>query len=120
MLITVPAFQSLFSNHDVFLKHRRRYGRKQLLVLLRSCGLHVEKCHYFYSGLFFARWASLLLTKEKPVEKQTSIGEWRFGEKHVITRIVRAILNIDFRVCAALAKLRIYLPGLSLLAVCRK
>lgn len=120
LFITVPAFQFLFSNHDVFLKHRRRYSRKQLLALLYSCNLKVEKCHYFYSSLFFARWASLLLKKGKPADNQTGIGEWRFGERHIVTRIIYAVLNIDFCVCAFLAKLHICLPGLSVLAVCRK
>jgi len=36
VLITVPAFQFLFSEHDQFLKHYRRYNRKQLLNLIKT------------------------------------------------------------------------------------
>jgi len=117
IFITVPAFQHLFSGLDTFLKHYRRYNRRQLLTLLHSCNLSVEKCHYFYTSLFFARWISLLFRK-KPVDKV--LGGWNFSDKHIITRLIYIILNIDFHICAFFAKFKIYLPGLSLLAVCRK
>lgn len=120
VFITVPAFQRLFSNHDVFLKHYRRYNRQQLLALMHSCNLNVKKCHYFYTSLFFARWASLLFKKEKSVDNEVGIGGWGFSDKHIITYIVYIILNIDFRLCSFFAKFNIYLPGLSLLAICRK
>jgi len=119
ILITVPAFQKLFSNHDVFLKHYRRYNKQQLLTLIHSCGLDVKKCHYFYTSLFFARWVSLLFKKEKSVDDEVGVGGWNFSDKHIITWIIYAILNIDFRICAFFAKLNIYLPGLSLLAICK-
>jgi hypothetical protein len=117
--ITVPAFQFLFSEHDAFLRHYRRYDRGELLALINGQGLRVRECRYFYASLFFARLAGLLFRK-KGKGKQTGVGAWRFGGKHIVTRAVCAVLNIDFHVCGILAKLRIYLPGLSLLAVCEK
>jgi hypothetical protein len=120
VVVTVPAFQRLFSNHDVFLKHYRRYDRKQLLAVLHSVNLCVERCHYFYMSLFAARLISLPFAKKKPASSQAGIGSWRFAESHILTQVIRIILNIDFGICAFLAKFRIYLPGLSLLAVCRK
>jgi hypothetical protein len=120
VFITVPAFQFLFSAHDVFLKHCRRYNRKQLLALLDAQGLKVERCHYFYASLFFARLAQSLLQNKKAAVRHTGIGEWRFSEKHIVTRLIRAVLTIDFYCCAFLSRFHITLPGLSLLAVCRK
>jgi len=120
VIITVPAFQLLFSNHDVFLKHHRRYNRKQLINLLYSNNLIIEKCHYFYTSLFFVRLLSLPLLRRKPAVHQFGIGNWRFNEKHILTQAIRIILNIDFRICIFFAQFRIYLPGLSLLAICRK
>jgi len=120
IVITVPAFKFLFSNHDVFLKHYRRYNRNQLLTLLHSNNVIVGKCHYFYTSLFFARLLSLPLTKEKPPSCQSGIGNWRFNEKHILTQAIRIILNIDFQICAFFAWFHIYLPGLSLMAICRK
>jgi len=118
VLITVPAFQFLFSEHDEFLKHHRRYNRKHLLSLLASQNICVEKCRYFYTSLFFARLAGLLFKKKKN-EESVGIGAWRFSEKHLITRIIYSVLNIDFCLCSLFAKLHIYLPGLSLLAICK-
>jgi hypothetical protein len=120
VVITVPAFQLLFSNHDVFLKHYRRYNRKQLLTLLHSNNLIVEKSHYFYISLFFARLLSLPLAKRKSTLNKSGIGNWNFNEKHILTQAIRVILNIDFKICAFFSRLHINLPGLSLLAICRK
>jgi len=120
VIVTVPAFQLLFSNHDVFLRHYRRYRRKQLFAVLRSGKLCVERCHYFYASLFFARLLSLPLTKKKTASSQSGIGNWGFGENHILTQVVRIILNVDFAVCSFLARFGIYLPGLSVLAVCKK
>ena len=39
VLISVPAFQFLWSGHDVFLEHRRRYTRAQVEALVRRAGL---------------------------------------------------------------------------------
>jgi len=119
VLITVPAFQFVFSEHDTFLKHYRRYNKKQLLALINSQNLSIEKIHYFYTSLFFARMASLLLKKIKTA-KPTGVGSWNFSDKHIITQLIYTILNIDFSICAFFAHFRIYLPGLSLLAICKK
>ncbi|GAB6393338.1 MAG: class I SAM-dependent methyltransferase [Treponematales bacterium] len=114
--ITVPAFQFLFSRHDEFLRHFRRYNRKGLIKLLRGAGLTVKRCHYFYASLFFAR----LLTLKSA--GQDGVGGWKFPERHFVTRtrIIRAVLSFDFALCAFLAKCHIYLPGLSLVAVCEQ
>ena len=52
VLISVPAFQFLWSGHDVFLEHRRRYVRKEIEALLQRAGLSVLRCRYFFGGIF--------------------------------------------------------------------
>jgi SAM-dependent methyltransferase len=47
-LITVPAFQWLWSGHDVFLEHRRRYTLSQLEQVVARAGLHGLHGCYFY------------------------------------------------------------------------
>jgi 2-polyprenyl-3-methyl-5-hydroxy-6-metoxy-1,4-benzoquinol methylase len=49
VLITVPAFQALWSAHDVFLEHRRRYSLRQLEDVVRSAGLHLKHASYFFA-----------------------------------------------------------------------
>lgn len=52
VLITVPAFQWLWSGHDVFLDHRRRYALGRLEEVARSAGVTVEHSAYFFGGVF--------------------------------------------------------------------
>jgi hypothetical protein len=52
VVITVPAFQWMWSGHDVFLEHRRRYTLSQLEALVRRGGLEVETGCYFFGALF--------------------------------------------------------------------
>ena len=51
-LISVPAFQWLWSAHDVFLGHRRRYTLRSLESVVRAAGLKVCAGSYFYAGVF--------------------------------------------------------------------
>jgi hypothetical protein len=51
VLITVPAFQALWSGHDVFLGHRRRYTLAQVEELVRRCGLRVQESGYFFGPI---------------------------------------------------------------------
>lgn len=48
LLLTVPAFLLLWTNHDVMNHHRARYRRKTLHPLLRDAGLHVVKEAYWF------------------------------------------------------------------------
>jgi 2-polyprenyl-3-methyl-5-hydroxy-6-metoxy-1,4-benzoquinol methylase len=50
-LITVPAFQWLWSGHDVFLEHYRRYTLAGVESLLRAGGLELRKGAYFFGLL---------------------------------------------------------------------
>ena len=51
-LISVPAFMFLWSQHDVFLEHKRRYQIKDLNLLVERSGLKIVKSAYFYSLVF--------------------------------------------------------------------
>jgi SAM-dependent methyltransferase len=47
-LLTVPAFQWLWSEHDIFLEHYRRYDLDSLQTVVRKAGLVIERCSYFF------------------------------------------------------------------------
>ncbi len=51
VLISVPAFQSLFSAHDRFLEHRRRYTISSLEAAVARAGLSVVSSRYFFAGI---------------------------------------------------------------------
>ncbi len=46
-IINVPAFPSLWSDHDVAHHHHRRYTKQSLEALFRSEGLIIEYCGYW-------------------------------------------------------------------------
>ncbi len=52
VLITVPAYQWLFSPHDEFLHHKRRYSANRLRKIFRAAGLQPAKISYFNAILF--------------------------------------------------------------------
>ena len=47
-LITVPAFQWLWSGHDVFLEHKRRYDIGRLERAVKAAGLALERSSYYF------------------------------------------------------------------------
>lgn len=51
-LISVPAFQFLWSGHDVFLEHKRRYRLGQIEDVARQAGLKVKHGTYYFGGVF--------------------------------------------------------------------
>ena len=52
LVVTVPAYQWLWSAHDVHLGHRRRYTRARLRGAVEGAGLVVERVSYFNAALF--------------------------------------------------------------------
>jgi SAM-dependent methyltransferase len=60
VIITVPAFMSLWSNHDVYLEHFRRYRLQHVVDLAEASGLDVLTKRYLFGALFPA---ALLLRK---------------------------------------------------------
>lgn len=51
-LLTVPAFAFLWSSHDVFLQHKRRYTLKSLSEVVAAAGLQIESRHYCFGFVF--------------------------------------------------------------------
>jgi SAM-dependent methyltransferase len=51
-LISVPAFAFLWSDHDVFLEHRRRYTLPQVESVAERAGLKLQCGTYYFAGVF--------------------------------------------------------------------
>lgn len=71
LLVTVPAFEFLWSGHDVFLEHRRRYTRAGLTAALTEAGLEVVSCRYFFGLLFPVAAAIRLIDRLKQAARAT-------------------------------------------------
>ncbi len=54
--ITVPAFMSLWSNHDIYLGHYRRYTLSHLNKLLTGSNYSIEQQYYIYGSIFPLVW----------------------------------------------------------------
>lgn len=69
VLLTVPAYQWLWSSHDEFLHHKRRYSARKLRKTVANSGLLVERISYFNTLLFplaaAVRLRDRLLTRPK-------------------------------------------------------
>ena len=65
VLITVPAFQFLWSGHDVFLEHRRRYKLRQVEKLVRQADLRLVRGRYYFGSLFPAVTAMRLVDRAR-------------------------------------------------------
>jgi SAM-dependent methyltransferase len=65
-LITVPAHQWLWSDHDVFLEHRRRYGIGQLESTVKNAGLRVDRSSYFFGFVLPIAAAARLAARLSP------------------------------------------------------
>lgn len=70
-LISVPAFNFLWSNHDVFLEHRRRYTLNTLSRVVCNAGLR-EKTICYYFGLVFPLVATVRLGRHLVMRKNNS------------------------------------------------
>lgn len=54
--LTAPAFMSLWSSHDEFLGHHRRYTLRELTETAEKAGLVVTSSYYLYGAIFPAVW----------------------------------------------------------------
>lgn len=52
VLISVPAFRFLWSNHDVFLEHKRRYRLHEIETVAQKAGLEVVRGSYYFGAVF--------------------------------------------------------------------
>jgi len=74
-VISVPAFKSLWSNHDVFLEHFRRYRKKDLKNLINRAGLVEVDSSYIFGSIFPLVWLIRKLKRSKIIKsdlKQSS------------------------------------------------
>lgn len=70
LLLTVPAYQRMWSAHDEALGHRRRYSRNGMVAAVRGAGLAVEFASYMMASILPAaalvRWVGGLQPRDGP------------------------------------------------------
>ena len=118
-IVTVPAYQSLFSAHDVFLKHFRRYTNRQLRARLEQAGLRVLDIGYFFASLLPLRILTVIKERFSPAAAAEATGLSEYGGGGVTTALLSALLKADAFGGLLLRRIGISVPGLSNYAICR-
>ena len=114
LIITVPAFQFLWSEHDVALLHFRRYNKHTLSKVLDSSGFEIIKMSYFVSFLFPFVAIYRLLSKIKITSKKPKANEGKFPKP--INDFFKKIMEFENKLLT-----KFNLPfGISLLCVVKK
>lgn len=116
VLITVPAFQFVWSGHDVFLGHYRRYTIESLEKRIREAGLTPIKSRYFFATKFpivaVERWFKNLLLKRGKIDAKSELKlypKW-FNNVLIFVHEMERIFFFPFN--------RFF--GLSVIAMCEK
>jgi hypothetical protein len=89
-VITVPAFMSLWSGHDVFLKHFKRYKKSDINRVVQLSGLQVLKSQYLYAPFFPIAWIVRKLPKSQRVKSQMK------DHGKVLNKAILFFLKLDF------------------------
>lgn len=127
-LISVPAYQWLYTDHDTQLGHVRRYAPTKLIERIRESGLKAR----LHGGLFgslllprsLAKLAELLRGhraaphQELAAHIATSVGQWSGGP--LVSGAIVSVLRWDSAVCLWFARRSVSLPSLSTWAIARK
>jgi SAM-dependent methyltransferase len=72
LILTVPAFQFLWSDHDVINQHKRRYTTREVQSLVELAGFGIQRLTYCNAALFVP------LTLRRVVLKRLRAGKrWR-------------------------------------------
>jgi SAM-dependent methyltransferase len=69
-IVSVPAFQALWSQHDETFQHRRRYRRRELVERLRAAGFEIDWCTYTNVAVFVPALAWRLLRRTTGIAPQ--------------------------------------------------
>lgn len=114
LLLTVPAYQALWSQHDVANHHHRRYSRRTLTGATRAAGWQLERLTSFNALLLAPAAVFRLAERRRPVDDDyrtdLQVGRSRFG------RLLELPMRLEARWLGAGRTLPV---GLSLLAIAR-
>jgi SAM-dependent methyltransferase len=128
LLVTVPAWQGLFSKHDLALRHYRRYSPKAGVAVVRAAGLEVVRKGGLFHGLAavrrlqVARWgrAEPLDDPATYPEAEEAVGLGAWNAPAPVTAVVSMALRAEGWLSAASSATGVELPGLSWWVLCRK
>lgn len=119
VFITVPAYQFLFSQHDIDLGHYRRYKVRDLEAYSKQLKMQAKSKGYFFFSLFLIRalqkWVSgsMKIDPNASSNNEESIGVAEWNGSALLTGILTWFLRLDYGFLKLMSSIGIQLPGLS-------
>jgi hypothetical protein len=126
ILISVPAWQWLYSEHDRQLQHHRRYSAKRLARLLEDAGLEPLRGGGLFHTPLLARSASTALAAlGRLVDRHRAPDgggapeglQWNHGA--IVSALADSMLRLDTHLSRFMTDRAVWLPGLSEWALCQ-
>jgi SAM-dependent methyltransferase len=96
--ITVPAFYSLWSGHDVYLGHYRRYKIDTLNKVLNEAKYNIENTYYLYGSLFPMVWT---VRKMQTLLKQKEATSNMKPFSPLLNKVLLVITSLDMKLATA-------------------
>jgi SAM-dependent methyltransferase len=110
LLITVPAFEAIWSAHDDFLEHRRRYTLASLRRIVAASDAREISGHYYFGAIFPLAATMRLLQRGRAADR----SDLRPAHP-AVNAVLEAVCGIERR---AMRLNR--LAGLSVVMTCRR
>lgn len=121
VLVSVPAWQALYSDHDRAIHHYRRYSPSQLRDVIKSAGLHIVRKGGLFHSLLLPRTVNVARQKLRPSDgsEAAEAAALRWNRGNLSYRVVDAALRMDNSLSRLASRLGVQLPGLTVWALCR-
>lgn len=94
LLISVPAYNWLWSKHDVALHHQRRYSKDKLIQKVGAAGFVVDRTSFFNTALFVPIALKRLIF-ERAGSAQPEQGIKYYENFRLLNQMLLAILRLE-------------------------
>jgi SAM-dependent methyltransferase len=116
LILTVPAFMSLWSSHDDVLHHKRRYNKTAFIRELKSCNFYLDRLTYWNFFLFPA--VALARIIHRGASDAREGGKYGLPDlPEVLNRLLLQLLRVE---TAAIRRGHNLPVGVSMFCICKK
>ncbi|MPY94936.1 MAG: methyltransferase domain-containing protein [Acidimicrobiia bacterium] len=113
LVLSVPAYPGLWSRHDEWAGHRRRYRDGTLAAAVRSAGLELDRVTHFFSFLV----PPAVALRRTPLGRLVSGNDEDAAASPLVSKVLGGAARAERAVLRRAGRLPV---GLSLLAVARR
>lgn len=96
-LISVPAFNFMWSKHDVFLKHYRRYTLGHLLKVVQDAGLKPVHSSYYFGLVFIIPLILRMFGKVFGTKKNKQVSQMK-NHSRFVNSFLRSVCKVELKI----------------------